>query len=65
MAVGVSGGVDSAVAALTLRNSGGWASSSVHIKVLIDFSKILLVDSYLSDNGIFCSIINIGDVNSY
>ena len=29
------------------------------------FSKIMLDGSHLSDNGIYCSIMNIGDVNSY
>ena len=33
--------------------------------MLTDFSKILLYDLHLSNNGIYCSIINIGDVNSY
>ena len=35
------------------------------IITFIDFSKILLDDSHLSDNEIYCSIINIDDVNSY
>ena len=33
--------------------------------MLIDFLKVLLGGSHLTDNGIYCSIINIGDVNSY
>ena len=33
-------------------------------RYLLIFKKILLDGSHLGDNGIYCSIINIGDVNS-
>ena len=42
-----------------------WTIHDCLLFILIYFSKILLDDSHLSDNGIYCSIINIGDVNSY
>ena len=42
-----------------------FASAKLGYFSLIDFYKILLDDSHLSDNGIYCSIINMGDVNSY
>jgi len=48
-----------------LRNKNMYTQKSTYFSCTYWFSKILLYGSHLSDNRIYCSIINAGDVNSY